>query len=41
MTGIRTQFFRDYLSKCKVYLVNTVNKAEETQKLIRKTIGLD
>ena len=38
---IRTEFFRDYLSKCKVFLVNTVNKAEDTQTLIRKTIGLE
>ena len=35
---IRTEFFRDYLSKCKVYLINTVKKAEETQELIRKII---
>ena len=37
---IRTDFFRDYLSKCKVYLVNTVNSAEETQELIRKTLNI-
>ena len=35
---IRTEFFRNYLSKCKVFLVNTVNKAEETQELIRKIV---
>ena len=35
---LRTEFFREYLSKCKVFLVNTVNKAEETQELIRKVI---
>ena len=38
---IRTEFFRNYLSKCKVFLVNTVNRAEETQKLIRKTLELE
>ena len=38
---IRTQFFRDYLSKCKVFLVNTVNRAEETQKLIREALGIE
>jgi hypothetical protein len=37
---IRTDFFREYLSKCQVFLINTINKAEDTQKLIRKTLGL-
>lgn len=35
---IRTEFFRNYLSKCKVFLVNTVKKAEETQDLIREIV---
>ena len=38
---LRTEFFRQYLSKCKVFLINTVNKAEETQELIRKTLGIE
>ena len=37
---IRTEFFRDYVSKCKVYLINTVNKAEDTQELIRKVLDI-
>lgn len=32
---LRTDFFREYLSKCQVYLVNTVCTAEETQEHIR------
>ena len=38
---LRTEFFREYLSKCKVFLINTVNRAEETQELIRKTLGIE
>ena len=38
---LRTEFFRQYLSKCKVFLINTVNKAEETQELIRKTLEIE
>ena len=38
--NIRTQFFRDYVSKCKVFLINTVNKAEDTQELIRKVLDI-
>ena len=38
---LRTDFFRQYLSKCKVFLINTVNSPEESQKLIRKAIGIE
>ncbi len=37
---VRSEFFRSYLSKCKVFLINTTKKAEETQELIRKVIGI-
>ena len=37
---VRTEFFRQYVSKCKVFLVNTVNRAEETQELIRKALDI-
>jgi len=36
--GIRTDFFRKYLSQCKVYMVNTTCSAEETQERIRTLI---
>lgn len=35
---LRKEFFRQYLSKCKVYLVNTVKRAEDTQEIIRSII---
>jgi len=33
---LRRQFFSEYLSKCDVFLVNTVNSAEVTQNRIRE-----
>jgi hypothetical protein len=35
---IRSGFFSEFLSKCEIYLVNTVRTAQETQELIRKVI---
>jgi len=38
---IRTRFFSDLLSKCEIYLINTINTAKETQELIRNAIKGD
>jgi len=38
-TAIRCRFFSEFLSKCEVYLVNTIRTAQETQELIRDVIG--
>ena len=35
---IRKQFYSEYLSKCEVYLVNTIKKAESTQDCIREIL---
>lgn len=35
---LRTKFYREYLSKCKVFLINSRMKAEDTQNVIRKII---
>lgn len=35
---IRTGFFRKYLSECRLYMVNTVRPAEETNRLIREAV---
>jgi hypothetical protein len=35
---LRKQFYSEYLSKCEVYLVNTINKAESTQDHIREIL---
>ena len=37
---LRRRFFSEYLSKCRVFLVNTTQKAEDTQGMIRRIIGL-
>ena len=37
--GIRTKFFSDFLSKCEVYLINTIKTAKETQEIIRDAIN--
>lgn len=39
-TELRNEFFRRYLSKCTIHMVNTTESATNTQKLIRKIIGL-
>jgi len=36
---LRREFFRRYLSQCRVYMVNTTCTAEETQERIRALIG--
>ncbi len=36
--ALRTEFFREFLSCCRVFLVNTRTKAEDTQETIRKII---
>lgn len=36
---LRREFFRRYLSQCRVFMVNTVCSAEETQDRIRKLIS--
>ena len=36
--ALRTEFYREYLSKCKVFLINSRMKAEDTQNVIRKII---
>lgn len=38
--NLRKRFFESYLSKCKVFLVNTTQNAEATQDMIRKIIGI-
>lgn len=35
---IRNEFFAEFLSKCEIYLVNTIKTAQETQDLIRNII---
>lgn len=37
--ALRREFFRRYLSECKVYMVNTTSPARETQERIRSLIG--
>ena len=37
--ALRREFFRKYLSECKVYMVNTTSPARETQERIRSLIG--
>jgi len=37
--ALRREFFRKYLSECKVYMVNTISPARETQERIRSLIG--
>jgi hypothetical protein len=37
-TKIRSKFFSEYLSKCEVYLVNTIKTPQETQELIRNVV---
>jgi len=36
---LRRQFFSEYLSKCEVFLVNTINSAEVTQNRIREILS--
>ncbi len=36
--ALRKRFFREYLSKCKVFMVNTVKSPEETQEMIRAIV---
>jgi hypothetical protein len=35
---LRTEFFREYLSKCRCFMVNTTSPATETQQHIREAI---
>jgi hypothetical protein len=37
--SLRREFFREYLSQCAVYMVNTTSPAKETQDRIRSLIG--
>ena len=36
--GIRRGFFREYLSRCEVHMVNTVCDALTTQEIVRRII---
>jgi hypothetical protein len=35
---IRAKFFSDFLSRCEIYLVNTIKTAQETQEIIRNAM---
>ncbi len=37
---LRKEFFRKYLSECKIHMVNTTENAVKTQELIREIIGI-
>ena len=39
-TELRRRFFREFLSGCRVHMINTVNPPEETQGIIRKALGV-
>ncbi len=38
---LRKKFYKDFLSSCNVYMVNTILSANETQDAIRKVLGRD
>ena len=38
---LRKEFFRQFLSKCSIHMVNTVLPAKETQAQIRKALGVE
>ena len=35
---LRKEFFKEYLSQCSVYMVNTTGQAKETQERIREIV---
>ncbi len=39
--ALRTQFFREYLSRCNLYMINSRMKAEDTQEIIRRIVSYE
>ena len=38
---LRTEFFRRFLSSCRIHMVNTILPAKETQAKIREALGVE
>ena len=38
---LRKEFFRQFLSKCSIHMVNTILPAKETQAKIREALGVE